>query len=45
MIEAKREAEALDQLIVGNEAENERVAARRKERLKREAEERKRKIE
>ena len=45
VVEAKREAEALDQLIAGNEAENERVAAQRKERLKREAEQRKRKIE
>ena len=45
MVEAKREAEALDLLIAGNETENERVAARRKERLKKEAEERKRKIE
>ena len=45
MIEAKREAEALTDLIAENEGDNERVAARRKERLKRDAEERRRQIE
>ena len=45
MVEAKREAEALDNLIAENEGENEKVAARRKERLRRDAEERKRQIE
>ena len=45
MIEAKREAEALDELIAENEGENEKVAARRKERLRRDAEERRKQIE
>ena len=45
MVEAKREAEALTNLIAANESDNERVAARRKERLKRDAEERRRQIE
>ena len=45
VIEAKREAEALTNLIAANESDNERVAARRKERLKRDAEERRRQIE
>ena len=45
MIEAKREADALDKLIAENEDENETVAARRKERLKRDAVERKKQIE
>ena len=45
MIEAKREAETLTDLIAENEADNERVAARRKERLMRDAEERRRQIE
>ena len=45
MIEAKREAEALDTLIAENEGDNENVAARRRERLKGDAEERKKRIE
>ena len=45
VIEAKREADALDKLIAENEDENETVAARRKERLKRDAVERKKQIE
>ena len=45
MIVAKREAEALDTLIAENEGENEKVSARRRERLKGDVEERKKRIE
>ena len=45
VIEAKREADALDTLIAENEGENEKVAARRRERLKGDAEERRKRIE
>jgi len=45
VIEAKREADALDKLIAENEGENETVAARRKERLKNDVVERRKQIE
>ena len=45
VIVAKREAEALDTLIAENEGENEKVSARRRERLKGDVEERRKRIE